>query len=760
MIWRHGLLLTLCLALGAVAAFYFPISLHASSHSWTYADLRLLDPPDVQQPTLDLLAIYTRSTPDALELRLDMLEHAATPDYDLYLALDNTPGGIRSLPVEAVADLDWDVLLVIPATGDLQALDSQMQPIPGAGLRVVRDPTLDQILISLNWAGRNARLPNLQAFVTPASLNHATDRSDPAWAGAPSPPQAQVLLAFWNTYPAYTPATALRRWNGAHTGPLGGSHGLLHLLRAARAEGAPLVLLDLRYPASLSALDFIGGLGLVRQMAREGLLILPEYLPPYDKVEGQQALRLKEPAAALKQIARDFGLPPSRLLFARPEYLPVSPDSALLLADLTQDAAQPESLSPVALSRWGALQMLPIQAYRAQENQAQNDGPSLEARRALSQAALAAARSDGQTAILILGGELPASTWGAPKPAGAALHYLKSRPWIRLLNAQDLLAMRATQGVDPPTLAFRELASPDDLALLEALNQAPENPLSQAAWQAALALFAPVYPTPAELPALRAGYHGQAWSLLAAAHWIERPVAIASCAVDPDRDGQPECLWASDQLYAQFEIESGALTFLFRKGPSGDWRQVIGPSSQIISGLSNPQSWKLDSGQSAEPEAIAGAFAETGVSYRADLDKNRLTFSASDGGRQKIYVFGANWIMMSYRARQPTTLQIPVLLDPWERFSPDWSARYRQNASLSGWTFRLEGAQAGPLSVEIRSNAALSAHTFSEAASWVSRAEDPNQDYPPGFYLPFPLAEVRLNISSEQDTIVEIRFVD
>jgi hypothetical protein len=299
-----------------------------------------------------------------------------------------------------------------------------------------------------------------------------------------------------------------------------------------------------------------------------------------------------------------------------------------------------------------------------------------------------------------------------------------------------------------------------DSVLLEALSQAPENPLGQAAWQAALALFAPVYPTPAELPALRAGYRGRVWSLLAAAHWIERPVAIASCAADPDHDGQPECLWASDQLYAQFEIGSGALTFLFRKDPSGDWRQAIGPTSQIISGLRNPQSWKLDDGLSADPEAIPGAFAEAGVSYRAILDENRLTFSASDGSRQKIYAFSANRLTVSYRARQPAILRIPVLLDPWERFSAGWSARYQQGASAAGWTFRLEGLRAGPLSIEIRSDAALSAHAFGEAAPWMARAENPNQDYPAGFYLPFPLAEVRLNVPSEQDTIVEIRFVD
>jgi hypothetical protein len=90
-----------------------------------------LDPDNADQPTQDLLAVYTRRAGDALEIRLDLLEHAAIPDYDLYLALDTRPGGGRSLPIEAQTGLDWDTLLVIPASGEMQALDSQMQPCPG-----------------------------------------------------------------------------------------------------------------------------------------------------------------------------------------------------------------------------------------------------------------------------------------------------------------------------------------------------------------------------------------------------------------------------------------------------------------------------------------------------------------------------------------------------------------------------------------------------------------------------------------------------
>ena len=48
-------------------------------------------------------------------------------------------------------------------------------------------------------------------------------------------------MVFWNTLPSATPAQTLRRWDGAHTGPMGGKHGLSVLLQAAASQGVPLV---------------------------------------------------------------------------------------------------------------------------------------------------------------------------------------------------------------------------------------------------------------------------------------------------------------------------------------------------------------------------------------------------------------------------------------------------------------------------------------------------------------------------------------
>ncbi len=252
---------------------------------WSYADLRLLDPADADLPSHDLVAVYLRRSGDDLQLRLDLLAGVDRLDYDLYLALQTGLGGTHRLPIQTQAGLAWDTLLVIPAAGPLQVLTPAGASRPGAALSVFRDPVDDAVLISLHLPipipGSSLSLAasplQLQVFLTPAGstpndgLPSLADQTSILRSNDPPPAPANLLLAFWDVYPAYTPATALRRWDGAHTGPLGGHHGLYNLLRTANAAGVPLALLDLKDPASLSALDYAGGLELVRQMVESRL---------------------------------------------------------------------------------------------------------------------------------------------------------------------------------------------------------------------------------------------------------------------------------------------------------------------------------------------------------------------------------------------------------------------------------------------------------------------------------------------------------
>ena len=118
--------------------------------------------------------------------------------------------------------------------------------------------------------------------------------------------RAPIIVAFWEAFPVTTPAQALRRWDGAHTGPLGDRHGLLHILEGARRYSVPVALLDIKNPASLAALNFMGHVPVLQNLSGRSLLILPDVA--YAEPAGF-ALNFSRLAAS------GFGLPASQFVY-------------------------------------------------------------------------------------------------------------------------------------------------------------------------------------------------------------------------------------------------------------------------------------------------------------------------------------------------------------------------------------------------------------------------------------------------------------
>ena len=277
-LWRWVLFASLLAGMLPACTAYIPTSNSPSVFSnWTLADLHLLQPPG-SDPDHSLIALYSRNTPFDLEIRLDFLDLSGSPDFDVYLALDTQPGGSANLPIDAKSSLDFDVLVEIPAVGVPRALDSRLQPLPDLLPRSANHPGLDILTVQLNRSSMPGNISEvgIQAFITPAGKQDLLSQTPPVYPSASPPPQAPLLLVFWNTLPAITPAQILRRWDGAHTGPYGGRHGLNVLLQSAASHKVPLVLADLKQPASLTALSAVGGLNLIRQSTLRGDVILPE----------------------------------------------------------------------------------------------------------------------------------------------------------------------------------------------------------------------------------------------------------------------------------------------------------------------------------------------------------------------------------------------------------------------------------------------------------------------------------------------------
>lgn len=770
-------LLTACLPLSKTA---YPL------REWTSADLRALSAPDAIPPAYDIVAVYSRTFGSDLQIRLDILDLSFNSDFDIYIALDSGPGGTKYLPMEAKSGVDWDTLIVLLQEGNPQAYIPILEDEDRVKLalrkdmvpRVVRDSWNDTVIINLNrWSlPDNNHLFQAHIFITPSGSKHPVDSIGPVRFDSLLTARAPVLVALWNTFPAYTPAQALRRWDGAHTGPLGERHGLKVLLQAVQQSKVPLILLDLKVPTSLSALDYIGALPLIRQLVKENLLILPDAIsgsPRYLQLHSNLLATdrgalpvsnlslpdwaLARAAADSRRVAQNFDLPASNFLYL--PNLPLDIPSGYPVIFTILDGTQP--------IRWRDRTLIPLLSI-FEKPQANRDGLSLEVRRALLE--LAASSKGNQSPLLILGGDLTATTWGDPIAAKATLQYIANHPWIQIISPSDIMAMRSKSQISDT--AARPLSSGEKLAPMEGIFQAYfvphgdefsspfSNPVHETAWQSYLSLFAPFPPEPDTLPVLRANYVPQVHGLMQAANWVAIPTHQADCDSDPDKDGENECILASTEYFAIFEKEGGRLTSLFTKSSNGvlfqGLHQLIAPTSQFLIGLGDPGLWDISAGTASDPAGVHGAFTDnvfTWDIFDTKIEPGKIEFISPDGSLSKIFTLSKMGLRAEYRSSIPIEVKIPLGIDPWLRFNPNWGNGYQEKWSNHGWSW---GFASGPR-VEIKTTGNLNAHPFTASRETLDKRENPNFEYPPGHFLPFPLALVEIQASG--DFLVEINFI-
>ena len=682
---------------------------------WVRADLRALDPPDAAHPAADIVAVYTRTTDLSVDIRVDMLDINPGDTYRLKIALwDNRDFS------------DTPLTIAISSNGATQTSGIRSGK-PDIWPRVIQDFLMDTVTVNINRAfiGDHYRLDVSSYTTQPLVLADEVDniRSD----GAPAPERAPLLMAFWNDFQVTTPAQALRGWDGAHTGPLGSRHGLKYILADARQFGVPVALLDLKNPASLAALDFMGNIPEIQALYNRGLLILP------DAAFGEPAT----PALGLSSRAvAGFDLPASPFVYT------VSADPSATARSAALAGYQARFL-PLAdqthLARSDGQLLIPLPSANAVE--ATQDGPSLEVRRALITAAFSPDPAD----LVLLGGDLPQSTWGDPDMADPTFQWIAAHPWIQALAGTDILAFPTRA---QPAAALAAPAKSASQPWLQALQSAPENAASLSAWQAYLTLTA-FTPDP-QYQALRRTYLGQVGELLAAAQWAEKPAARADCKDDLNADGRAECILANRQYFAILETDGARLTQFFFLDAAGP-HQLVGPSYQFAIGLSDASEWHPERGEAADPSAIPGAFSDasgTWSDYTPTVQSDQITFTSADGRLVKTYRLTQNGMEVRYQAPGQVSTRIPLAVDPQRFYSGP--VNYRAALAPHAWIWGLVGGS----SVEVRSDATLSAEGFISAIPFLGLSEDPNLDYPKGDYLPFPLSLV--TIQGNENFSVEI----
>ena len=727
-----------------------------TSPEWKASQVRLIDEIDSSDPDLELVALYTRQVGEELHIRLDFLDLAEFPDGNIYLAFDHAPGGMElpeAVPCssEAVNPRPvWDFYLEIPASGAFSAYGAAQpgmpgwQPLHGAAIRLVRNPQLDTIEISLSRDSLDPFVPNtrLLAWIIPQDSQACADQVGPVLWNEIAPTPLRVLFAFNHVFPAFTPSQGLRRWDGAHTGPEGGRHGLYNLLRPARNYGVPLLLLDLASPTGLSALDYQGGLELVRSLAESGAITLASPLPEstHPLPAAVNEYFLDENAASLAA----FDLPGTALIFQPVLEKTVDMDSKSIPLKYSREKPVIHAY-PVGWRSEGVWIHLPAWPGTAEPQQVSASGLTLAWKELMVQSALNH-QGDG---YMVLGGSLPQSAWGQPASARAGLEYIDAHPWISVASPSEVQPGSVLYAPSwSPAMSFTEAElAPEDL--LRDLLTAPMNSITRSAWLAYRASFAPVFPPSSQLPLLRQEYLGVVRRLLEAARWMEDRSSAASCDSDLDGDGQAECILANDRTLAFFDPEGGTLTHLFLACPgslTSTAYQVIGPSSQLITGLSDPMDWQLEArgSEPADPGVFAGALAGPQGQQKATITPDELGFTSVDGQISKRYQLAPEGLHVEIRSQFPTqlpkSLVVPVLIEPAASMLP---GRLNQAQSLQG-PAEIQWPISEQALFVIHTLSPFEVTSFLDSRDFLSRTEDPNFAYPRGHTLPFPLALVEI----------------
>jgi hypothetical protein len=691
-------------------------SSNASLQSWEYADLRSLDPIDASEPEQDLIALYSRIDNQSVQIRLDFLEMASVIGTDIYILFNTNPGGLsefNSGSSESITtDINWDYLIKIPARGNVVVIDDQYISVLGMALLIVRDPSTESLMLSFNKSTLPISISSttIQIIVTSAGNNHILDKSNSFSIDAPSPARVQIFFAFWNAFSANTPAQALRSWAGAHSGPMSSRHGLKYLLDSAFMTKTPIYVLDLITFDNLSALDYINALYIVKDLINQGILS-------------------SENLGEVTNWENDF---------------------YLLKNKINMSVNIIYSLSEIDY---------------AQYNKNFHDCPLVPRQHTLSiddmnslldcKKSLIAYAINHPTLPIIMGGDFSVSLFGDPNISLAVFRYVATHPWLQVLSNDSFstvyhssffsnvvrqlpkeLPESHTQFIDAETSS--EIYN----TIEEALSHSPDNIITNVARQVYQRL---VQPFPTETRSLRNNYLGQIGYLVAAAEWVEHPNSNVSCSSDLDFDVHNECIMANNNIFAIVDPDGGYIPFVFAVDDNSI-HQIIGPTWEFIVGLSDSSEWDIQRGLLSDPAQFLGAFADSYHDWNdydvLNSDGKIILVSGNTSKRKELFLYeNGLHVEIQNLTNLPSSYNIPIVVDPWVRYTPGWGDLYSRVKSTHSFYW---GIKQG-VGVEIKSTNLINSFAFNDTRAVMSYPEDPNFDYSRGHYLPFPMALTIVN---------------
>jgi hypothetical protein len=368
-------------------------------------------------------------------------------------------------------------------------------------------------------------------------------------------------------------------------------------------------------------------------------------------------------------------------------------------------------------------------------------------------------------APLIFGGDFSNSTLGDPALSVEVFSYIAAHPWIHVLTIQDLSKQDNLflRGISPDQIiSTSEAATIQQSGVYDnantsniqdkvysALLQSPKNRLTALSWQVYYSLLAPGSPA---VLSLRGNYFGQIGLIIKTAEWAEDPKYTQSCNLDLDYDGVNECVLANDNIFVVIDKDGGYIPFIFAKDAQGI-HQILGPTWEFIVGLGDPSSWDSKLGLRSDPSQVLGAFQDQYSAwkiYNTYLLGKGIELLSEDMAMRKSVTIYPDKIHIEIMTSRPSEISplIPLVIDPWQRYTPHWGDSYAGSKVPSGYKWGIITGE----TVGVYSTNTFETYVFNETLTSLLKPEDPNLDYLRGHYLPFPMALVEF-ISPENISV-------
>ena len=322
------------------------------------------------------------------------------------------------------------------------------------------------------------------------------------------------------------------------------------------------------------------------------------------------------------------------------------------------------------------------------------NSPSIETRNAILNT------FHNPNSIIFLGGDFSKSAWGNFDTAIKILNYIKNHPWLKPLNEKAILTPKPTE--DPIFVDDRIKNIQEKLLFL------PDNSIKQVLQMFITTFFEMEENKEKEL---KRQYLGQMGHLLAILEWSKNPQETTDCSKDLDWDCNSECFLATDTTAAVLETDGGYISFAFTYN-SGVFHQIIGPSFQLITGLSDPIEWDISKGIGADPKVIPGAFVNSNqkwTSYSpAQIYPGSIVLKNFETGILKTFTALEDGYLFYYSGPKTDQLLLPILLDPWVMEYHDWGDMFDFTSDLGIKKWELQDK----IIINLQASAPIEMHTL------------------------------------------------